>query len=216
MNARRGRPTHRRGEQRTEASSLLRCALSKAKRGRLRCKPDAAGGRSVAAGTPEGRGQVLDCPGSPRGDLGRPAGLTLARPAPSASLVFTGASQFALVGALAAGGQPARRGGGGLLPGRAQRLLRAAPVAVAGPPARGAAVRRAVGHRRDDGRGPRAAHAARRPDRVHRHRTHPGTSPVEPHHTARRTGRGGHRGHRRLGAGRGRSPRSSSRCSRRC
>ena len=82
-------------------------------------------------------------------------------------------------------------------------------------PARGAAVRRALGHRRDHRRRAGPARPASGPARLHRHRAHP-LRAVEPHHPARRARRRGHRGHRTPGAWTPPDPPSSWPCSRRC
>ena len=80
------------------------------------------------------------------------------------------------------GRQPAHRRGRRVLPGRAQRLLRAAAVRSSSRcRARGHALRRPLGHRRDHRRRPGPARPAQRPARLHRHRADPlrrcGTSP---------------------------------------
>lgn len=130
------------------------------------------------------------------------AGLTVLQSCALSLLVFTGASQFALVGALAAGGNPDRRGRC-LLPRRTEHVLRPAPVPTAGTATLRTPLRRPMGHRRDDGRRARSAHTAQRAPRLHRHRAHP-LRAVEPHHASRRARGRGHRRHRRLGARRGR------------
>ncbi len=112
------------------------------------------------------------------------------------------------------GRQPVHRRGRRVLPGRPQRLLRAAAVRRPRLPGTGQALRRPLGHRRDLRRHPGPARPPQRPARLHRHRADP-LRPVEPHHPRRRA-----RAPRRSatptpGDWTRRAPRSSWRCSRR-
>ena len=116
------------------------------------------------------------------------AGLDVWQTCALSLLVFTGASQFALVGVIASGGNPAFAAMSGLLLGTRNTLygLKVAPMVDwhGAPPRRG----RTPGHRRVHGDDHHPHHAGARPRRLPRHGSL-GVRPVEPGHPRRGAGR---------------------------
>ena len=110
-------------------------------------------------------------------------------------LAFTGASQFALAGVIAAGGSLLAGHGRRDPAGQPQHAVRAAAGRRAAAARAAAAARRARRHRRDHGRRAGAARPGRGPDRIHGHVLLP-VPDLEPGHAGRRARRRAGSGHR--------------------